>query len=205
MLWHVTMPQLVPTLAFYAIVELINMLSWVFAYVYVMTLGGPKNSTVVTEYYIYQQVFQNNVIGVGAAAGVVLLGVVARADRRADVGAKAFARADTRPEIATVDPRGRAARARSARPPSRHLVMLIFTALAAVPDLFHARERVQDQRRVRHATRSAPRTTRDDRDHAPGARRRRRSIAGSSNSFLITAARSASRRRSRRLRRTRSA
>ena len=52
------------------------MLSWVFAYVYVMTLGGPQNSTVVTEYYIYQAVFQNNTIGVGAAAGVVLLGVV---------------------------------------------------------------------------------------------------------------------------------
>jgi raffinose/stachyose/melibiose transport system permease protein len=74
---YVTIPQLAPALAFYAIVELINMLSWVFAYVYVMTLGGPMNSTVVTEFYIYQQVFQNDVIGVGAAAGVVLLGVVA--------------------------------------------------------------------------------------------------------------------------------
>lgn len=74
---HITLPQLVPAIAFYAIVELINMLSWVFAYVYVMTLGGPQNSTVVSEYYIYEQVFDNNVIGVGAAAGVVLLGVVA--------------------------------------------------------------------------------------------------------------------------------
>jgi len=75
-LWHVTLPQLAPALAFYAVVELINMLSWVFAYVYVMTLGGPMNSTVVTEFYIYQQVFQNDVVGVGAAAGVVLLAVV---------------------------------------------------------------------------------------------------------------------------------
>src|SRR5262249_57009489 len=73
---HVTIPQLAPALGFYAIVELINMLSWVFAYVYVMTLGGPMNSTVVSEFYIYQQVFQNDVVGVGAAAGVVLLGVV---------------------------------------------------------------------------------------------------------------------------------
>jgi ABC-type sugar transport system permease subunit len=73
---HVTIPQLVPALAFFAVVEFINMLSWIFAYIYVMTLGGPENSTVVSEYYIYQQVFQNNVIGVGAAAGVVLLGVV---------------------------------------------------------------------------------------------------------------------------------
>jgi ABC-type sugar transport system permease subunit len=73
---HVTVPLLTPTLAFYAIVELINMLSWVFSYVYVMTLGGPQNSTVVTEYYIYQQVFQNSQIGVGAAASIVLLVIV---------------------------------------------------------------------------------------------------------------------------------
>jgi ABC-type sugar transport system permease subunit len=76
LLWHVSLPQLVPALAFYAVVELITMLSWVFAYVYVMTSGGPENSTVVSEYYIYQAVFQNNTIGVGAAAGVTLLGVV---------------------------------------------------------------------------------------------------------------------------------
>lgn len=75
-LWHVTIPQLAPALAFYGIIELINMLSWVFAYVYVMTLGGPMNSTVVTEYYIYQQVFTNDIVGVGSAAGVVLLGIV---------------------------------------------------------------------------------------------------------------------------------
>jgi ABC-type sugar transport system permease subunit len=41
-----------------------------------MTLGGPQNSTVVTEYYIYQQVFQNGQIGVGAAAGLFLLVIV---------------------------------------------------------------------------------------------------------------------------------
>ena len=75
-LWHVALPQLVPAIAFFSIVELINMLSWVFAYIYVMTLGGPQNSTIVTEFYIWKQAFQNNAIGVGAAASVVLLGVV---------------------------------------------------------------------------------------------------------------------------------
>ena len=75
-LWHVTIPQLAPALVFYGTIELINMLSWVFAYIYVMTLGGPMNSTVVTEYYIYQQVFTNDIVGVGSAAGVVLLGMV---------------------------------------------------------------------------------------------------------------------------------
>ena len=45
---HVTLPALVPAIVFFAVVETITMLSWVFAYVYVMTTGGPGNSTVVS-------------------------------------------------------------------------------------------------------------------------------------------------------------
>ena len=74
---HVTIPALVPAIVFFAVVETITMLSWVFAYVYVMTTGGPGNSTVVTEFYIYQKVFFNNNIGIGAAAAVSLLALVA--------------------------------------------------------------------------------------------------------------------------------
>jgi raffinose/stachyose/melibiose transport system permease protein len=73
---HIIVPQLAPAILFYAIVETITMLSWVFAYIYVMTAGGPGNSTVVSEYYIYQQTFQNTVIGIGAAAAVTLLAFV---------------------------------------------------------------------------------------------------------------------------------
>jgi ABC-type sugar transport system permease subunit len=73
---YVTVPQLAPAILFYAVVETITMLSWVFAYIYVMTAGGPGNSTVVSEYYIYQQTFQNTVIGIGAAAAVTLLAFV---------------------------------------------------------------------------------------------------------------------------------
>jgi ABC-type sugar transport system permease subunit len=75
-LWYVTVPQLAPAIVFYAVVETITMLSWVFAYIYVMTAGGPGNATVVSEYYIFQQTFQNGVIGIGAAAAVTLLGFV---------------------------------------------------------------------------------------------------------------------------------
>jgi ABC-type sugar transport system permease subunit len=73
---HVSIPQLAPAIVFYAVVETITMLSWVFAYIYVMTAGGPGNATVVSEYYIFQQTFQNGVIGIGAAAAVTLLGFV---------------------------------------------------------------------------------------------------------------------------------
>ena len=73
---HVTLPQLAPAIVFFAIVETITMLSWVFAYVYVMTAGGPGHSTVVSEWYIFQQVFANGAVGIGAAAAVTLLGFV---------------------------------------------------------------------------------------------------------------------------------
>lgn len=70
---YVTIPQLMPAIVFFAVVETITMLSWVFAYIYVMTAGGPGNSTVVSEWYIFQWVFSNAVIGIGAAAAVTLL------------------------------------------------------------------------------------------------------------------------------------
>jgi ABC-type sugar transport system permease subunit len=73
---YITLPQLAPAIVFFAIVETITMLSWVFAYIYVMTAGGPGNSTVVSEWYIFQQVFSNGAIGIGSAAAVTLLGFV---------------------------------------------------------------------------------------------------------------------------------
>jgi ABC-type sugar transport system permease subunit len=73
---YVTLPQLMPAIVFFAVVETITMLSWVFAYIYVMTSGGPGNSTVVSEWYIFQQVFSNGVIGIGSAAAVTLLAFV---------------------------------------------------------------------------------------------------------------------------------
>jgi ABC-type sugar transport system permease subunit len=56
-LFHVTIPQLAMVIEFYITVNLINMLSWVFDFVFVMTGGGPVNSTYVLEYYIYQKTF----------------------------------------------------------------------------------------------------------------------------------------------------
>jgi ABC-type sugar transport system permease subunit len=61
---------------FFGIVETITMLSWVFAYIYVMTAGGPGNSTVVSEWYVFQQIFSNGAIGIGSAAAVMLLAFV---------------------------------------------------------------------------------------------------------------------------------
>jgi ABC-type sugar transport system permease subunit len=70
---NVTLPQLAMIIEFYIMVNLINMLSWVFDFVYVMTGGGPVTSTYVLEYYIYQKTFISSLDSLGAAGGVVIL------------------------------------------------------------------------------------------------------------------------------------
>ncbi|HTP01526.1 MAG TPA: sugar ABC transporter permease [Anaerolineales bacterium] len=72
-LWYVTIPQLATVIEFYAIIELITMLSWVFAYVLVMTKGGPGTSTWVMEYFIYQKAFPYNQMQIASAAAILIL------------------------------------------------------------------------------------------------------------------------------------
>ncbi|NLF64565.1 MAG: sugar ABC transporter permease [Chloroflexi bacterium] len=70
---HVTIPQTATVIEFYVVISMITMLSWVFAYILVMTKGGPGGSTWVMEYYIYQKAFQYSQMHIAAAASVLLL------------------------------------------------------------------------------------------------------------------------------------
>lgn len=72
-LWNVTIPQLATVIEFYAIVELITMLSWVFAYILVMTKGGPGTSTWVMEYFIYQKAFPYSQMQIASAGAILIL------------------------------------------------------------------------------------------------------------------------------------
>ena len=74
MQWFVTLPQMWGIVALYAVNEAINMISWVFNYVYVITngQGGPGDATTVTELYIYQRAFQYDVPELAAAAATLL-------------------------------------------------------------------------------------------------------------------------------------
>ena len=79
--WHVTLPQLRGIVEFYAVVESITMLSWVFAYVYVISAGtgGPGTSTLVTELYVYKNAFgygTNNLNLASAASAILFVGTV---------------------------------------------------------------------------------------------------------------------------------
>ncbi|MCX6064766.1 MAG: sugar ABC transporter permease [Chloroflexi bacterium] len=71
--WNITIPQLATVIEFFTIISVITMLSWVFGYVYVMTGGGPGNSTMVTELYIYQTAFRYNQLNIASAVAVLLL------------------------------------------------------------------------------------------------------------------------------------
>jgi ABC-type sugar transport system permease subunit len=71
--WYITIPELITVIEFFSVISVITMLSWVFNYVYVMTGGGPGNSTMVTELYIYLTGFRYNQPNLTSAVAVVLL------------------------------------------------------------------------------------------------------------------------------------
>jgi raffinose/stachyose/melibiose transport system permease protein len=72
-LWYITIPQLMLIIEFFAIISIINFLSWIFAYVFVVTKGGPGTSTQVLELWIFNKVAHGAPNpGMGAAASVVL-------------------------------------------------------------------------------------------------------------------------------------
>ncbi len=72
--WHITLPGLRPTTVFAIVTTGIFTLRS-FEQVYVITGGGPLNSTNVLVYYTYQQAFAQFDFGYAAAAAMVLMGL----------------------------------------------------------------------------------------------------------------------------------
>ena len=77
--WHkfryVTIPMLTPIIFFNMVMQIINTFQ-VFTSVYVMTNGGPMNSTMVYVFYLYQQAFQWLNMGYGSALAWVLFLII---------------------------------------------------------------------------------------------------------------------------------
>jgi ABC-type sugar transport system permease subunit len=69
----VTLPQLWSVIVTYVVLELITMLTWVFAYVYSTTKGGPNFATYVTELYIFDNAFTYQSPSFAAAVAALLL------------------------------------------------------------------------------------------------------------------------------------
>lgn len=71
----VTIPHIMPTIALVSTISTISAMK-VFAEIYVMTKGGPLNSSKTIVYYIYERAFENLDLGYASALAVVLLIVV---------------------------------------------------------------------------------------------------------------------------------
>ena len=71
----VTIPHIMPTVALVSTISTISAMK-VFAEIYVMTKGGPLNSTKTIVYYIYERAFENLDLGYASALAVVLLVIV---------------------------------------------------------------------------------------------------------------------------------
>lgn len=71
----VSVPHLMPTIALVSTISAISALK-VFVEIYVMTRGGPLNSTKTIVYYIYEKAFENLDLGLASAGAVILLLIV---------------------------------------------------------------------------------------------------------------------------------
>ncbi|MBR1618764.1 sugar ABC transporter permease [bacterium] len=71
----VTIPHLMPTIALVTTISSISAMK-IFAEIYVMTKGGPLDSTKTIVYYIYEKAFENLDLGYASAMAVILLIIV---------------------------------------------------------------------------------------------------------------------------------
>lgn len=70
--FHITVPQLKGVINFYVIYNIMMMFAWVFTYVFVMTKGGPGNSTSILELQIYNLAFKKYSVGMASALSILL-------------------------------------------------------------------------------------------------------------------------------------
>ena len=69
--WDITVPLMKPYIVLVAVISAISATK-VFEEIYVMTQGGPRNSSKTIVYYLYEQAFQNLEISYACTIGLVL-------------------------------------------------------------------------------------------------------------------------------------
>ncbi|MBY8879669.1 sugar ABC transporter permease [Streptomyces sp. PLK6-54] len=73
-LWHVTLPMIRRSIGTNLMLNTLQTLS-VFGLIFVMTRGGPGNRSETLPLYMYEQAFQDSLIGYGTAVALMLLAV----------------------------------------------------------------------------------------------------------------------------------
>lgn len=74
-LTRITIPMLTPTILYNLVIGVINTFQ-VFTFAFVMTRGGPLNSTLFYVYYIYRRAFENFEMGYAAALATILFALI---------------------------------------------------------------------------------------------------------------------------------
>ena len=71
-LWHVVIPSIRPTIEFYIVLQIKLMLAGMFAYIFVLTSGGPGSSTYLPEFLIWANMGLLNKPGYASAIGTLI-------------------------------------------------------------------------------------------------------------------------------------
>jgi ABC-type sugar transport system permease subunit len=71
--WRVAVPQMRSIIQFAAVLGFIEAFSWTFAYIVILTRGGPDRGTFTLEYLLYRLQFDEQLVGLASAVAVVLL------------------------------------------------------------------------------------------------------------------------------------
>lgn len=72
---NITLPMISPTIFMLVVITMIGSLK-VFGQIYVMTAGGPANSTAVLVYYIYEKAFKLYQFGYASAVAFILFAII---------------------------------------------------------------------------------------------------------------------------------
>jgi putative chitobiose transport system permease protein len=73
--WDITVPLMQPYLFLVAVISSISATK-VFEEIYIMTQGGPRNSSKTIVYYLYEQAFQNLEMSYACTIGLVLFLII---------------------------------------------------------------------------------------------------------------------------------
>ena len=74
-LFHIVVPMMTPTIFFLLVTNSIGALQ-IFSEPYIMTQGGPANSTLTIVYYLYQKGFQRFQMGYGASMAWIVFALI---------------------------------------------------------------------------------------------------------------------------------
>lgn len=71
--WQVAVPQMRGIIGLAAVLGFVEAFSWTFAYVAILTRGGPDRSTYTLDFLLYKLQFDEQLVGLASAVAVLLL------------------------------------------------------------------------------------------------------------------------------------